>query len=169
MDRETWQYAKGIGPEFRDALEISGERWKDFGFKSYRSIDFPDYDVCLAPLGERFDVIILEQVMEHVLWPYRAARNLMEMLRPGGVLILTTPFLIKIHEAPVDCSRWTEVGLKYLLAEGGFDLDRITTGSWGNRACVVSNFNQWTSYHPRLHSLKNEIDYPIHVWACAVK
>jgi hypothetical protein len=29
----------------------------------------------------------------------------------------------------VDCSRWTEVGLKPLLAEGGFGLDDITTGA----------------------------------------
>jgi hypothetical protein len=91
------------------------------------------------------------------------------MLRPGGTLVVTTPFLIRVHPSPFDCSRWTELGLKYLLAEAGFDLSRITTGSWGNRACVRSNFVDWRGWNPILHSLRNEPDFPVHVWAFAKK
>jgi hypothetical protein len=59
--------------------------------------------------------------------------------------------------------------MRHLLAEGGFDLDRITTGSWGNRSCVRSNLLMWTPYNRWLHSLRNEEDYPIQVWALARK
>jgi len=83
------------------------------------------------------------------------------MLTPNGALLVTTPFLIKIHNSPEDCSRWTEVGIRYLLAEGGFDIDRITTGSWGNRACIRSNLRRWS---PWLHSLKNEPDLTSRCW-----
>ena len=72
-----------------------------------------------TPLDDTFDLIIAEQVFEHLLWPYRAARNVHRMLRPGGSFLITTPFLVKIHPVPNDCSRWTETGMKHLLAEAG--------------------------------------------------
>ena len=54
---------------------------------TYRSVDFPDYDLCAGALDEKFDIIIVEQVFEHLLWPYRAARNVFQMLNPNGALL----------------------------------------------------------------------------------
>src|SRR5712671_707529 len=161
MNQETLQLVKSVNPETRSALEISGDGWKSrIAFNSYRSIDYPEYDICAGPiLNEAFDIIIAEQVFEHLLWPCRAVRHVHQMLNEGGVFLLTTPFLCKIHGAPIDCSRWTELGLRHLLAEGGFDLGRIVTGSWGNRACVRGNFTRWSIYRP-WHSLANEPDFP---------
>ena len=82
-------------------LEISGQKWKGFGFQTYRSVGFPDYDLCAGTLDEKFDIIIVEQVFEHLLWPYRAARNVFQMLNPDGALLVTTPFLVKVHNSPV--------------------------------------------------------------------
>jgi SAM-dependent methyltransferase len=169
MDQETIRLIRGLDVEHCSALEISGQKWKTRRFGSYRSVGFPAYDVCSDVLDDRFDLIIAEQVFEHLLWPYRAVRNVHQMLAPGGAFLITTPFLIKIHEEPQDCSRWTEDGIRYLLAEGGFDLSRVTTGSWGNRACVRANLRTWTLYSPRLHSLQNEPDCPVVVWALARK
>jgi hypothetical protein len=103
------------------------------------------------------------------LWPYRAGRNVYQMLNPGGYVLVTTPFLIRIHDQPVDCSRWTELGLKHLLAECGFPMKNIRTGSWGNRACVIANFTEWPHYAPQQHSLDNEPNFPLVVWALAQK
>ena len=169
MNRETDRLIGELDVEHSSALEISGLKWKDCGFASYTSVGFPEYDVCSNVLEEKFDVIIAEQVFEHVLWPYRAVRNVFQMLNPNGVFLITTPFLVRIHGHPIDCSRWTELGIRHLLAEGGFDIDRITTGSWGNQACVRSNFLRWTPYNRWLHSLRNEPDYPVVVWALARK
>ena len=131
MIEETHRLVRALQPERLDALEILRETWRDFGFRSYRTADFPEFDVCAGPLPDRFDVIIAEQVFEHLLWPYRAGRNVFEMLRPGGYFHINTPFLFPVHDAPVDCSRWTELGLKHFLAECGFPLDSIVTGSLG--------------------------------------
>jgi len=169
MNQETDRLIRSLDWQHASALEISGQKWEGFGFRTYRSIGFPDYDVCAGTLDEKFDIIIVEQVFEHLLWPYRATRNVFQMLNHDGALLVTTPFLVKIHNSPVDCSRWTEVGLRHLLAEGGFDIDRIETGSWGNRACVRSNWWKWTIYQPWLHSLNNEPEFPFHVWALARK
>jgi hypothetical protein len=169
MDQETDRLIRALDFKHSSALEISGEKWKGYGFGRYHSVEFPAYDVCLGVLNDQFDIIIAEQVFEHLLWPYRAVRNVFQMLTPDGAFLITTPFLIRIHDYPADCSRWTEVGIRHLLAEGGFDINRITTGSWGNRACVRSNFLKWTVYNRWLHSLKNEPEYPVVVWALARK
>ncbi len=36
----------------------------------------------------------------------------------------------------------------------------------GNRACVVGNLSRWSAYKP-WHSLRNEPDLPLQVWAFA--
>ena len=151
-----------------DALEISsGFEWKALGFKSFTEANFPDFDICTQTTGQKFDIIIADQVWEHLLWPYKATNNVLHMLRPGGYFLVTTPFLIKIHDMPVDCSRWTETGMKYLLAECGFPIDKIITGSWGNRKAVIGNLTRFPKAFYR--SLKNEPEYPLTVWALARK
>jgi SAM-dependent methyltransferase len=170
MDRATAEFALRLDKSKLEALEISGSKWESFGFRSYRSVHFPAFDICATPpRSAAYDIIIAEQVLEHVKWPYRAARNVHAMLRPGGWFIVTTPFLLRLHREPNDCTRWSEEGMRYLLAESGFRLENIETGSWGNRACVRGNFKRWSRWIPWLHTLKNEPDYPVVVWAFARK
>lgn len=169
MDAETQRLVAALGPEQLDTLEVSGGAWRNrASFRSYTSAQYPKYDVCAEPLRvEAFDLVIAEQVFEHLLWPYRAGKNVLSMLRPGGHFLVTTPFLIRVHPAPHDCTRWTETGLRHFLAECGFDFDATVTGSWGNLSCVVGNAKRWPSYKPLLHSLRNDPDHPVVVWALA--
>jgi SAM-dependent methyltransferase len=172
MEREIRRLLTEIHPENLSCLEIAGETYKDLGWKKFQRTNYPEYDVTTGPLpgGETFDCIIANQVWEHLLWPLRAARHVHQMLNPGGYFLISTPFLIRVHNYPVDCTRWTELGLKHFLAEAGFPLDPIQTGAWGNRACVVANFDKFLStYDPKKHSLENEPNFPYHVWALAKK
>jgi SAM-dependent methyltransferase len=169
MNRECRALVEALGPQGLKTLEISGHEWgKLYRFKEYQTTDYPEYDVCEKPLAQTFDLIVAEQVFEHLLWPYRAGRNILQMLNPGGHFLISTPFLIKIHGHPIDCSRWTELGLKHLLAECGFPIERIKTYSWGNRACVKKYIDSWASYR-WWRSLRNEPEFPIVVWALAQK
>lgn len=132
-------------------------------------LDYPHFDLC-APLGETdtYDVVICEQVIEHVIDPCAAATNLRGLCAPGGHVIVSTPFLIKVHELPMygmrDYWRFTPRGLRALLERAGLEVD--TVGSWGNRSCVMGNFDRWPAYR-RWHSLRNEPDLPVQVWAFA--
>lgn len=171
MNAELEKRIAGLNPSTLKACEISGRKWdRPNLFREYRALDYPEFDICKGPSAEPFDLVIAEQVFEHLLWPYRAGRNVHAMLNPGGHFLVSTPFLVKVHNHPVDCSRWTETGLKHFLAECGFPLEQIVTGSWGNRACVRSNLGRrWTIYQRWRHSLKNEPDFPMVVWALAKK
>ncbi len=169
MYQETKRLVEQLGPEKLDALEISGDRWGSLvKFRSFKSVDFPEYDLCVAPLPEQFDLVIADQVFEHLLWPYRAAKNVYEMVRPGGHFLVMTPFLVRVHAHPTDCSRWTETGIRHLLAECGFPIDLIQTGSWGNLSVVRADLIRFRKYR-RHHSLRDQHQYPIQVWAMAAK
>jgi SAM-dependent methyltransferase len=151
------------------AAEISGDTHAGRGWKEYSSLNFPEFDIG-APVTDpgRFDVVICEQVLEHVPDPFAAASNLRELCAPGGRVIVSTPFLIRIHELPMfdmgDYWRFTPRGLRTLLERGGLQVDEV--GAWGNRDVVVGNFDRWPRYR-RWHSLRNEPDLPVQVWAFA--
>jgi len=70
-----------------------------------------------------FDAVFLMEVLEHVIAPEQAMAEIRRVLVPGGRLVLSTPFLFEIHEAPHDYYRFTEHGLRHLLR--GFGSCRI--------------------------------------------
>jgi SAM-dependent methyltransferase len=170
MYRRCFEFIRTLKPENLDVLEISGgPQWRRaFQFRSYVETQYPDFDICSQTLDRQFDLIIADQVFEHLPWPNRAGRNVFQMLRSGGTFVIATPFLVRVHKVPIDCSRWTEQGLSYLLQECGFLEENIKTDSWGNRACLKANLKKWRSYG-WFRSLQNEPNYPVMVWAFAHK
>ncbi len=54
---------------------------------------FVEDAVSVIPETERFDVIFLGQVIEHVNDPPMVVRRLTQLLKPGGLLVLSTPNL----------------------------------------------------------------------------
>jgi SAM-dependent methyltransferase len=170
MYRRAFAFIGALGPENLDTLEISaGPQWRrQFRFRSYSEMNFPEFDICNDVLPRQFDLIIADQVFEHLRWPARAARNVHAMLKPGGHFIIATPFLVRVHEAPIDCSRWTVDGLSYFLQEAGFPAGGITSEGWGNRACLKANLTRWRK-RGFFGSLKNEPEFPVMVWAFARK
>ena len=51
--------------------------------------------------------------------------TLERLLKPGGVLIVAIPFLVKIHQAPVDFVRYTHYALTRLADEHGLELEKL--------------------------------------------
>jgi len=170
MYRKAFAFVATLCPEQLEVLEISGgNQWtREFAFKSYESTNYPGFDICAEAMPRQFDLVIADQVFEHLQWPYRAGRNVWSMLKPGGHLLIATPFLVRVHRAPIDCSRWTADGLRFLLQECGFADEDIQADSWGNRSCVRGNLNRWRR-RGFFGSLENEPDYPVMVWAFARK
>ncbi len=163
------RHLASLDPPSKSAAEISGSQHATKPWSSYVSLNYPEFDLC-APLdpAATFDVVICEQVIEHVIDPFAAARNLRGLCVPGGHVVVSTPFLVRVHELALyglrDYWRFTPRGLRTLLEHAGLEVDEVQ--SWGNRGCVVGNFDYWPAYRP-WHSLRNEPDLPLQVWAYA--
>ena len=78
-----------------DVLEISsGNYYKDnYKFNSYTEANFPEFDVCKDTLEDKYDLIIADQVFEHLLHPYSATKNVFSMLKPEEFFLFQPPFL----------------------------------------------------------------------------
>jgi SAM-dependent methyltransferase len=168
MDDSTKKLILSLPYHELDAIEISGRSWKKFPFKSYKNLHYPEFDICnITSIHENTcDIILIEQVFEHVRNPWLAANNINKMLKNNGYILVTTPFYLKVHGAPMDYWRWTVNGLKALLEDSGFAIHHAE--SWGNKDCIISNFESWTEYQEGM-DLINNTDLPIMVWALAKK
>ncbi|WP_119680508.1 class I SAM-dependent methyltransferase [Indioceanicola profundi] len=71
-----------------------------------------------------FDSILCNQVLEHVFDPQNFLSEIGRVLRPGGRLLLTIPFVWDEHEQPFDFARYSSFGLKSLLERHGFEVER---------------------------------------------
>ncbi len=169
MNKSTNDLIANLDYKNLSVLEISGTKWKNFGFAKYQSVQFPEFDISNQRLEEQFDLIIAEQVFEHIQKPYKAGTNVFSMLKEGGRFLITTPFMLRIHLHPDDCTRWSKTGIKYFLEDCGFMFENIQSYSWGNKSCVKGNLKTWKRYIPILHSLKNDDRYPLVIWALAKK
>ena len=177
MEPASRRIIKALGPGALDAAEVSGRFGERFEFKSYRSFWYPAHDICAGPwrdgAGEvrRFDLIMANQVWEHLDRPYAATRHVHEMLRKGGYFWVAVPFHVPFHAAPQDNSRWSARGLKNLLVEGGFPEDAIHAEQWGNRHVARRNLEEtWPPEHdPETDDIRNDPAMPICAWALAQK
>jgi SAM-dependent methyltransferase len=88
---------------------------------------------------ESFDFVLCTEVLEHVADPARVLSELHRVLRPGGGLLLSVPFVGELHEDPDDHLRFTRYGLEGLLAGAGFDAVEVQplTGYYGTLAHVL--------------------------------
>ena len=68
------------------------------------------------PFGDAvFDAVVCSEVIEHVAQPRELIDEICRVLRPGGFLLLTSPFLYGIHGDPYDYQRLTETRLREML------------------------------------------------------
>ena len=64
----------------------------------------------------RFDLIICQEVFEHVAKPFAGARALRLLLAPNGLVFFTSPFAMHYHLVPTDYFRYSIDGSRGLLA-----------------------------------------------------
>ena len=164
-------------PEPRVALSIDDnptlnqillKRWP--GLKIQKAA-FPEHDAqCLTAFADNlFDIVYSNQVLEHIPKPWLAAKELVRVLRPGGLGIHTTCAFNPLHGPPVfkDFYRFFPDGLAELFS-GTKVL--VKTG-WGNREALIHNLTVDDGYGAlggrRFNSAvgqKNEEIYPWVTW-----
>lgn len=82
------------------------------------------YDGRKLPFSDAsFDAVLCSQVLEHVFTPAEFLGEIHRVLRPGGVLLLATPFAWDEHEQPYDFARYSSFGLRALIERHGFAVE----------------------------------------------
>lgn len=70
----------------------------------------------------QFDAVVCFEVFEHVFNIDELLQEIRRVLKPGGNLLISTPFAWDEHEAPYDFARYTSFGIKHLLKRNGFEV-----------------------------------------------
>lgn len=105
-------------------------RFKDLFFQyDYVGVDFKEFEFVskvadiTKPLefSDNFcEIVTLSNTLEHVPNPQEVLKEVYRILKPGGILVGSVPFLIRLHQEPYDFYRYTNFALDYLLKNAGF-------------------------------------------------
>ncbi len=69
-----------------------------------------------------FDTILCTEVLEHTRAPWHVMAEFARLLRPGGHILLSVPFIYPMHEPPHDYWRFTGYGLEAISSSAGLEL-----------------------------------------------
>jgi len=84
-------------------------------------------DLHSVPLEDaRFDCAVCTGTLEHVADPGAVGRELVRLLKPGGIAYIDVPFMQGFHADPDDFRRWTLHGLRRFCE--GIGLDVVQSG-----------------------------------------
>lgn len=93
------------------------------------------------------DSAMLTEVLEHCPEPWVVLKEARRVLKPGGVLFFTVPYIWPLHDAPWDFFRYTPFALEKLLAEAGFaDVKLQALGGWN--ASLAQMIGLWLKRAP---------------------
>lgn len=92
-----------------------------------------------------FDAVISVAVLEHVRDPFRCAREISRVLKPGGELFCSVPFLQPLHGYPHHYFNATPQGIRRLF-EDALDVESVyVNGATHPIAAVSWILNSWAS------------------------
>lgn len=131
MDQEFMEVARDARdyflyrmlPDAGTILEI-GPRIPMAGTSTYHTLDILpgctfQADICTRTgLSESYyDVVIAMEVLEHVFYPFAALSEIRRVMKPGGLLIASSPFNARIHGPLPDLYRFTVHGWRLMLKD----------------------------------------------------
>lgn len=162
--RFNWKFLKQVASSLEPEAEIldigagRGDFKAIFSHARYMGLDiypYPELDLAVDLIktcpfkSESFDLIIMANVIEHV-FEYRAlVARAAELLKPGGRLLITVPFLLKLHQEPVDYHRYTRYALQQLGNENGLTAE-VLDGYYNPLALMDEGIgNVWEYCLPR--------------------
>jgi SAM-dependent methyltransferase len=111
---------------YRDGLILdcgSGFPMQDYSnvinleIEEYANTDVISVGEALPFVSDSFDAVFSFSVLEHVKNPFKSANELVRVLKPGGTMYLSVPFLQPVHAYPHHYFNMTGQGLRSLVEE----------------------------------------------------
>lgn len=120
--------------EFEDPVLDCGAGWEPNFYESlfpnrrYIKLDLQDYDppcidiicdICdmRAIKDDSIGLVLLLETLEHIAFPQQALDEIFRVLKPKGLLILTTVMAMGIHKCPKDYWRFCPDSIELLLGK----------------------------------------------------
>ena len=75
--------------------------------------------------NNKYDFVILNNVLEHLFEYQKCSNEIFRILKEGGTLLGSVPFIHKIHHDPDDFFRYTDSSLKKIFQISGFETIEI--------------------------------------------
>lgn len=106
------------------------------------------WDGTRIPLDDSsVDCALLCEVLEHCSDPYLVLNEAHRVMKKGGVLLLSTPFLYQIHGSPFDYYRHTPFKLAEWCSQAGFSKSEFfATGSYDTSLAQMLSI--WIQHRP---------------------
>ncbi len=178
------KYTKHIGS---DVLEVGAKRYKEHAYLDLREffleklphskligcdisagegvdvvldITAPSQVVKSTLRNKTFDTVFCISVLEHIPDVFSACKNISTLLKPGGALFISVPFVFRYHGYPGDLWRFTPEAVRYLFPGIDFvdyQYSTITTLEQGDRMSLKgSNLEKMNRfiYRPRSREAK---------------
>jgi len=117
-------------------IETSGHDHRNEEIDVYydgRTLPFPDAS---------FDSIFSSEVFEHIFNLPEILDELYRVLKPGGYMLITVPFVWDEHEIPYDFARYTSFGLRHILTEKQLQVVEAHKST----DYVATIFQMWAAY-----------------------
>jgi SAM-dependent methyltransferase len=102
-------------------------------FYDGKTIPFPD---------QSFDSVFSSEVFEHIFNLDEILNEINRVLKPGGKMLITLPFVWDEHEIPYDFARYTSFGIVHILQQKGF----IILHQAKTTPYVSTLFQMWNAY-----------------------
>ena len=101
------------------------------------------YDGLTIPFPDNtFDSYFSSQVLEHVPNSTGILQEVYRVMKHGGHLLVTVPFVWDEHETPYDFNRWTSFGIKELFSQNNFEIIKLEKSS----NYIETIFQTWNAY-----------------------
>ncbi len=116
-DRNSGYHELICGAHTIEVSNIKTQAGVDFIFDAQKTFPIED---------QSYDGVIMLNVLEHLFGYQNAVSESFRILKPGGTLIGSTPFLFNVHGSPDDFFRYTHSALQQIFKTAGFVDIQIT-------------------------------------------
>lgn len=117
-----------------------------------------------------FDLVLLNQTIEHLYDPILCLKNILPYIRKGGYIYVNAPSNNIPHGEPHHFyTGFTPLGMGAILEAAGYNC--IVIGYWGNSAYTdfIFKYNTWPDYRQLPQNMENQKTCPCIVWGWGVK